>query len=83
MARKKVLGQSVLYNYILSHENKIRVEERRVEEGLAYLVHLRGKDMSLYPRLLRKYQVSQEVEQKGGVAPTFMMSMEKQQIRVR
>lgn len=37
--------------------------------------------MPLYPKLLRKYHVSQEVEQKGGVAHTLMMSMQKQQIR--
>lgn len=52
-------------------------------EGLACLLHLREKGMPLYPRLLRKYQVSREVERKGGVAQAFMMTMQKQQSRAR
>lgn len=83
MARKMVLSQLVLYNYILSHKNKIRKEWKEEEwgEGLACLLILRGKGMPLYPKLLRKHQASQEVEQKGGVVHILMMSMQKQQIR--
>lgn len=33
MAKKKVLSQLVLYNYILSHKNKIRKEWKEEEWG--------------------------------------------------
>lgn len=67
MVRKKVPSQSALCNYILSHENKIRKEWKEKQGEVGLPVTWKRKGMPLYPRVLRKYQISEEEEQKGGV----------------